>query len=229
MSTPGLCPRNYSPASHFVWRPWSRRRDMISMSHHTGEIPKNLVEGPQNSAGPQTTPCPCTWAAQISLCCLLPLLGILSSLLWMSSLIYAWSTQAVTSPWMSSYLPLTGSSARDIKMKGWKELHIDILLFIYSTSSCTSHQFYKRIYTKKKPLYSIQSALPNISLHLTLILWSSYYSPQLTGEETGSERVRPAQSHTASFMQEKGLAPRSPGFHLSRSPLSNAVFIIFFS
>lgn len=45
---PGLHPGNYSPASQFVWRPRSRERDMIPMSHHTGEICENLVERSQN-------------------------------------------------------------------------------------------------------------------------------------------------------------------------------------
>lgn len=53
-------PGNYSSAFHFVWRPWSRERDMISMSHHRGEICKHLVESSQKSSSLQNMPCSCS-------------------------------------------------------------------------------------------------------------------------------------------------------------------------
>ena len=85
------------------------------------------------------------------------------------------------------------------EMKGQKELQTENLLFIYSISSYSSHQFYKQIHTPQISVQSPKCFTQYIYLHLTLTLWSSYYHSQLTGAETGSERARSAQRHTAGF------------------------------
>lgn len=79
-----IVPREWQPCLPLPVKALQREWDMISVSHHTGEICQNLAESSQNWASPQNIASPCPWAAH-----LFPLLGIHPALLWKSSLIHS--------------------------------------------------------------------------------------------------------------------------------------------
>ena len=182
---------------------------MIPMSHHTGEICENLVERSQNH---QLIKHSLSLLLSSSRLPVLPLSSLGCSQL---DVCICASIQAVRSPRMSPCRPLTGSSVRVDKIKNWKELGIDGLLFICKLLLLPSSISYKVSlhYPKCFTQYNFASL--------------SHFVKQLSlcpADWQGNRlrRDRSTQNHMVSFV-ETG----SPSLHLTHSSLCNAVFTIF--